>query len=143
MKYAIVGEKHFIRSVSDTEPSSDLLPKSATIVEFNDEQVSRWEALNERAFYLNGKIVSSIQVPSIVTPRQLRLALIAEGVMPQEIDEALNAIEDPTERAIALTEWEYSLSIRRGHPLIGVLATIFDKSDDEVDDIFRKAGENS
>jgi len=78
-------------------------------------------------------------VPKSATPRQLRLALIDEGIMPSDIEAALNAITDPTERVKALTEWEYALTYERNHPLVETLGQVFEKSSDDLDDLFRKA----
>ena len=71
-----------------------------------------------------------------VTVRQLRRACIASGIMPDQITAAINQIEDATERANALTDWEYASSYERGHALIAQMATMFGLSDEQVDAIF-------
>ena len=75
-------------------------------------------------------------VPSAVTARQLRRALIAGGIMPDQITAAINQIEDATERANALTDWEHASTYERGYSLIAQMATMFGLSDEQVDAIF-------
>jgi hypothetical protein len=72
------------------------------------------------------------QVPAALTPRQLRLWLLSVGIPLAAIDAQL------TDDA-ARIEWEYSLEIRREHPLVAHLAAALGLSDAQVDDAFRTA----
>lgn len=78
-------------------------------------------------------------VPESVTPRQIRLALIDRGIMPEQITAILEAIEDVTLRAKSLAEWEYALEIRRDDPLIDQLSSELNFTDTEVDNLFIEA----
>lgn len=79
------------------------------------------------------------RVPQQVTPRQFRLALIDTGILPTQIESALNNIEDEIEKAKALTEWEYALSFDRSHSLIVAIADQLNVSEEDIDDLFREA----
>ena len=73
-------------------------------------------------------------VPSAVTARQLRRALIAGGIMPDAVTAAIrSAITDPAAQAAALTDWEYASTYERNNPLIAQMATVFGLSDEQVD----------
>jgi len=78
-------------------------------------------------------------VPESVTPRQIRLALIDRGIMPEQITAMLEAIEDVTLRAKSLAEWEYAQTVRRDHPLISQLGESLEFTSDDVDALFREA----
>ena len=75
-------------------------------------------------------------VPCSVTPRQIRLALISIGVMPEAITAALNAVPNSVSRARALAEWEFAGSIERTHPLISMLCAALGQSSAQVDELF-------
>ena len=57
-----------------------------------------------------------IPVPSIVTMRQARLALLAAGHL-SKIDAALAALPSPQKEA-AQIEWEYATEVRRNSDLV-------------------------
>lgn len=52
-----------------------------------------------------------------VTPRQIRQALVLNGVSMEQIQTALESLSEPT-RTLALIEWEYSISFQRTRPLV-------------------------
>lgn len=74
--------------------------------------------------------------PSSCTPRQFRLALINSDIDIDTIESMLNDIQDPIERKIALIEWEYSIEIKREHPLISTFASQLNISEEQLDSIF-------
>lgn len=74
--------------------------------------------------------------PSQCTPRQFRLALIDSGYDLVEIQNMLENISDVTERKKALVEWEYSIEIKREHPLIITFASQLGLTENELDDLF-------
>ena len=78
-------------------------------------------------------------VPQSVTPRQIRLALIDRGIMPEQITQMLSGIEDEVLRAKALAEWEFASEVKRDHPLIAQLAGALEFTDEDVDEVFREA----
>ena len=79
---------------------------------------------------------STQAVRAAVTPRQIRLALIGIGVMPEAITAALSAIPDPVSRARALAEWEFATDVERNHPLIGMLGAALGQSPAQIDALF-------
>jgi hypothetical protein len=76
------------------------------------------------------------QVPQSVTPRQMRLALIANGIDIDAVKAQVDAIPDPAQRQAAQVEWEYALDVKRTHPLIEMLAQGLGFTDSQVDDLF-------
>lgn len=78
-------------------------------------------------------------VPQSVTPRQIRLALIDRGIMPEQITQMLSAIDDELLRAKSLAEWEYASIVKRDHSLISQLGTELEFNSEDVDDLFREA----
>lgn len=74
--------------------------------------------------------------PPTCTPRQFRLALIDSGYSLEQIQTMLDNIPDETQRKKALVEWEYSIEIKREHPLIRTFATQLGLSEKDLDDLF-------
>lgn len=74
--------------------------------------------------------------PTICTPRQFRLALIEFGLSLDQIQSMLESIPDNLERAKALVEWEYSIEIKREHPLINTFASQLGLTETDLDNIF-------
>jgi len=77
--------------------------------------------------------------PDTCTPRQLRIALIQNGISPSTIDSQINAIPDSTQREIAYAEWEYALKIKKEHPLVQMMAANLNLTEQQVSDIFTLA----
>lgn len=74
--------------------------------------------------------------PDTCTPRQFRLSLINSNISLQTIEDMLNSIPNEQERVSALIEWEYSIEIKRSHPLISTFANQLNITEKQLDDIF-------
>ena len=74
-----------------------------------------------------------------VSNAQFRSALILSGIMPSTVLASLQAIEDETQRELAIAKWEYANFVERDHPLIATMAKQFGLSDTQVDELFRVA----
>lgn len=76
------------------------------------------------------------QLPDICTPRQLRIALIQNGISLSLIEAQIDGISDPAQKEIARAEWEYALEIKKQHPLVSMIASSLNLTQKQVDDIF-------
>jgi hypothetical protein len=79
-------------------------------------------------------------IPSVCTPRQLRIALIQTGISLSMIQAFIDSIQDPIQKEIAIVEWEYALEIHRQHPLVLGIAANLNLTQKQIDDIFVLAG---
>lgn len=77
-------------------------------------------------------------VPSAVTMRQARLALLAAGLL-DDVDTAIAAIADATTRRAAQIEWEFSNELQRGNPFVATLGAALDLTPAQVDALFVEA----
>ncbi len=75
-------------------------------------------------------------VPKMVTPRQLRLALLKSGVSLTNISNAIDNIPDAATKAGALIEWEYANVFERNHPLIVSLGGQLGLTSKQIDSLF-------
>jgi hypothetical protein len=71
-------------------------------------------------------------VPESVTPRQVRLALLAFGVTEEMINASIDAFEDPL-KSQARIAWEYSTLFFRSNPLIAFVQAALQWTDEQVD----------
>ena len=74
--------------------------------------------------------------PDSCDPKQFRLALIKTGISIYTIEEEINSIQDPLEKEMIKTEWEYTLKIEKNHRLIKLIADKFNLTNQQIDDLF-------
>ena len=73
-------------------------------------------------------------VPSAVTMRQARLALLGAGLL-DDIDAAINGLPSPQKEA-ARIEWEYSQEVQRHNGFVSVLAPMLGLTEAQIDALF-------
>lgn len=76
-------------------------------------------------------------VPSAVTMRQARLALLGAGLL-DDIDAAINGLPSPQKEA-ARIEWEYSQEVQRHNGFVSVLAPMLGLTEAQTDALFVQA----
>lgn len=77
-------------------------------------------------------------VPQSVTMRQARLALLGAGLL-DDVDAAIAAIPDETQRRAAQIEWEYANTLERNSQWVANLASGLGLTDEQLDDLFTTA----
>lgn len=77
-------------------------------------------------------------VPHQVTRRQALTVVSLGGYLPQ-IEAALAAIEDPTQKTVAEIFWKESLHFERDNPVLNQLAGAIGMTQDDLDNLFRQA----
>jgi hypothetical protein len=75
------------------------------------------------------EVLGTVSVPSAVTMRQARLALLAAGHLAT-VDAAL--AQDPA----AKIQWEYATHVYRTEALVGQMAQLLSLSDQQLDELF-------
>lgn len=78
------------------------------------------------------------RVPTVVTMRQARLALLQVGLLNQ-VETAIAAVEDPVQRQAVQIEWEYAIEVDMTHPWVQHLATALSLGEAQLDDLFNLA----
>ena len=73
-------------------------------------------------------------VPNVVTMRQARLALLANGLLA-DIETEIANMAEPDKSAVTI-EWEYSQTVERDRPFVTTLGSLLGLSDAELDDLF-------
>jgi hypothetical protein len=73
-----------------------------------------------RGFFADGARIADARKNATITVsrRQAREALIRSGVPLDSVTKVIEAIEDETERAIALNYWESANDFISGHPIV-------------------------
>jgi hypothetical protein len=79
------------------------------------------------------------KAPDSCTPRQLRIALIKNGISLSIVENYINNIQDNEQKEIALAEWEYALDIKKDHPLLLAIAENLNLDQKRIDEIFTLA----
>ena len=78
------------------------------------------------------------RVPTVVSMRQARLALLQAGLLDQ-METAIAAIEDPDQRQAVQIEWEYAAEVSRAHPWVQSLAATLELDETGMDGLFTLA----
>lgn len=74
-----------------------------------------------------------------VTPRQLRLAIIKNGISLSQIDNLIEAIPDEKVKEAVKIEWEYAIEFERNHEFIDQFGKALGLTNEQIDDIFKLA----
>lgn len=83
-----------------------------------------------------GVVVPNL-VPSSVTMRQARLALLGAGKL-DDVEAAIAALPEPQKTAAAI-EWEYSNEVQRLNGFVSQLAPLLGMTEAEIDSLFIQA----
>lgn len=75
-----------------------------------------------------------VPVPSAITMRQARLALLGAGLL-QHVNNAIDAMPGQAGEAV-LIEWEYAQEVQRQSPLIGALGPALGITPEQIDQLF-------
>ena len=78
-------------------------------------------------------------VPKNISARQIRLWLIQHGISLNQIDSAIQQIQDDIIRQTVKIEWEYAPYIERSHPWLVPLAESLGLNVEQIDQAFREA----
>ena len=81
---------------------------------------------------------TEMEIPIQVTMRQARLALLQAGLL-DDIETAINSIEDETIRKSIQIEWEYAMDIRRDWQALKLVTQQMGMTDDQLDELFLTA----
>jgi hypothetical protein len=69
----------------------------------------------------------------VLSARRLRLGLIANGIMPSQVQTALEAMPAGVDREKALVEWEYASDFERLHHLILTVGAALGLTPEQID----------
>jgi hypothetical protein len=69
-------------------------------------------------------------VPTSITPRQCRLVLMSQGLLPA-VEQAIADMDEATR-----ITWEYALEFRRDDPLLNALGKNMNLTDEQIDQFF-------
>ena len=76
------------------------------------------------------QLVAYVPVPEVVSPRQVRLLLLSQGLL-----ENVKAMIAQQDEATQIT-WEYAEEFRRDNPLLNQLAANLGLTDQQIDEFF-------
>lgn len=79
-------------------------------------------------------VAPPVGVPTAVTMRQARLALLDAGLLPT-VQAAIAALPSPQKEAAGI-EWEYAQEVQRDHGLVPAMAQALGMTESQIDDLF-------
>lgn len=113
---------------------SDLAPEQKAILNESGDPIAKRLLTN-----LPAREKETLRKLAVVTPAQLRLALLEIGVDLESIDTAIANIADIKQRKQAEILWNYANEVQRNHPLISSFGKTLGLSEEQIDDIFSLA----
>ena len=84
--------------------------------------------------------VQKARVPQTVTRRQARQALLLAGLL-DNVQPAIDSIEEPVQRSMAQIEWDDSQQFERKRPLLIALAAALGLGEEALDNLFIQAAQ--
>ncbi len=134
-----VGESGYVVGVYQNAAAASASNASTQLaLPFAPNAADILEALPQ-GFVADSELPAVAPVPASVTPRQLRLWLVTNGLPLASIDAAIGTITNALDREKAKIEWEYATSVERANPLLLFIAEELDLGSEELDDAFREA----
>jgi len=97
----------------------------------DNDDVSNWRWNETGIFYVPPAPI----VPEFVTPRQVRLLLLQQGLLDE-----VEAIIAQSDRATQIT-WEFAIQFNRNDPLLQALANNLNLTSEQVDQFFIAASQ--
>jgi len=91
--------------------------------------------LTEEITSFEEEIIETVTVPQVVTPRQMRVALIMSGISLETIENKINSLPEP-DQSITRVAWEYSTAFERDNPILNAMAPPIGLTGADVDQIF-------
>lgn len=89
----------------------------------------------EEIFEIENRAPEPVQVPQTVTPRQVRLLLLQQGLLSQ-----VQSMIEQQDEATRIT-WEYALEFQRNDPLLNQLGTNLGLTSEQIDQFFIAAAQ--
>lgn len=150
MKYAILGSRGNISSVTDEEPTD-----ARYFVEITNEQAQSISNSEERLFIIDGELQTRQKLlsekrwdietekwellppPTELTPRQFRLALLQNNIKESDVLNLIDQIEDEAEKEVAKINWNFASKVVRNNELIQAMAEALEWTEENLDDLFR------
>lgn len=123
---------------SPLEPGVYLIPAGATVVEppeTEDGQLARWDGSNWQIENVPVPVELEPAVPTRVTMRQARLALLGAGLL-DDVEAAISAMGDTPEGKVARIEWDYSSEVHRNKPFVQQLGAAVGLDEQQLDQLF-------
>lgn len=112
----------------------DLAQPQKDILHLSEDKIAKRLLTN-----LPARTTEELRALMVVTPAQLRLALVEVGIDIDAIDTAIAGIVDVKEKKKAEILWHYANEIQRNHPLISTFGAMLGKTEEEIDAIFQLA----
>lgn len=112
----------------------DLSPEQKAILPESGDPIAQRLLTN-----LPARTTEELRALMVVTPAQIRLALLQAGISPASVTAAIELIADDTTRETASILWEYATQFERNHPFVSQIGAVLGKTDEEIDAIFAVA----
>jgi hypothetical protein len=120
-------------TTDDAERIATLVRKGWTV----RPDAPAYDPAKQQCAWVDGKWVVTelpVVVPSEVTMRQARLALLGAGKL-SAVDAAINSMSEPMKSA-ARIEWEYSGAVQRHNGFVAALGPALGLTSDQIDQLF-------
>lgn len=114
---------------------------NTVVAVIDEDRVSRMSMLASavpEGEYIAPYEAAPVPVPSSVTMRQARLALLGAGLL-DSVNLAIDTIVDDMQRKAAQIEWEYAQEVQRSSGLVPLLGQALQLSEQDLDNLFLTA----
>lgn len=117
--------------------SRNILDYQGNVVGQLQLPVNTPEEIWQKKLAVFAKAPDLVLLPDI-TPRQIRKALVMQGVSLDAVTASLNSLPEP-EKSLAIIEWEYATIYERNHPLVAGVSQLLGFSSAQLDELWMLA----
>lgn len=73
-----------------------------------------------------------------ISPRQIRMALLSQGLTESAIDSAINSLSSPSKEQ-AMIAWKYSTTFKRNAEAVAAIGALLNLSSEQLDALWKAA----
>lgn len=128
-----IPEKPILENYEDWEGNIQERIIGWEILENEIELPDGFELYTEEGF----PVANAPSVPSSISMRQARLALLKRGIL-EDITEAINSLPENLSQQ-AQIEWDYGTEVSRENIFVNKILLDMDYSEDDIDELFIEA----
>ncbi len=99
------------------------------------EKIGEDEIIHHAAEY-EIEITDYIEPIADISPRQIRLALLASGITELAVDSVIDGLSSPSKEQ-AMIAWKFSTTFQRNVPIIESLGAVLGLSPEQLDDLWK------
>lgn len=134
MKYALINENDVIQNMIVMDDYAAYTPPEGLLLDLVPDEAEEGDTWSEGVLTKKAFVFDF----DPITPRQIRLTLLEAGLLDQ-VQPAIDGIEDPAIRTATQIEWEYATQYERDNMMIAAIGGALGLTDEDINALWLRA----